>query len=80
LLLEVQGFKEETRKAFLGAYKQLDERSKDIIQKRWLVDDDDKVTLQELALFYNISAERIRQLEANAIKKLQKFMVPALES
>jgi len=48
----------------------LDERSKDILQKRWL--NDNKVTLQELAEHYQVSAERIRQIENNAMKKLKK--------
>jgi len=50
----------------------LDERSQDILQKRWL--SEDKSTLHELAGKYGISAERIRQLENNAIKKLQNAM------
>lgn len=54
------------------AFKKLDERSQDIVQKRWLTED--KVTLQELANTYNISAERIRQIENNAINKLKKYM------
>ncbi|MDX1460491.1 MAG: RNA polymerase sigma factor RpoH [Xanthomonadales bacterium] len=48
---------------------QLDERSQDIIRSRWLTDD--KLTLQELADRYGVSAERIRQLEANAMNKLK---------
>ncbi len=50
----------------------LDERSKDIIAQRWLAED--KTTLQELAQKYNVSAERVRQLENNAIKKLKQAM------
>jgi len=48
----------------------LDARSRDIIQRRWL-DADSKVTLQELADEYGVSAERIRQIEANALKKMK---------
>jgi RNA polymerase sigma-32 factor len=48
----------------------LDARSRDIIQRRWL-DPDSKVTLQELADEYGVSAERIRQVEANALKKMK---------
>ncbi len=55
------------------ALAQLDERSRDILQSRWL--GDRKVTLQELADRYGVSAERIRQLEKNAIKKLKSLMV-----
>jgi RNA polymerase sigma-32 factor len=48
---------------------ELDERSQDIIRSRWL--QDGKVTLQELADRYGVSAERIRQLEANALRKMR---------
>jgi RNA polymerase sigma-32 factor len=48
----------------------LDERSRDIIKRRWL-DADSKVTLQDLADEYGVSAERIRQIEANALKKMK---------
>jgi RNA polymerase sigma-32 factor len=50
----------------------LDDRSRHIIEARWLTDT--KMTLHELADEYGISAERIRQLEANAIKKLRNAM------
>jgi len=52
------------------AMEGLDERSQDIIRARWL-DDDNKTTLQELADKYGVSAERVRQLEKNAMKKLR---------
>ncbi|RJT39543.1 RNA polymerase sigma factor RpoH [Rahnella woolbedingensis] len=52
------------------AMEGLDERSQDIIRARWL-DDDNKSTLQELADKYGVSAERVRQLEKNAMKKLR---------
>jgi len=52
-----------------AAVGQLDERSRDILQQRWLTDD--KATLHELAAQYGISAERIRQLEKNAMKKIR---------
>lgn len=51
------------------AIKCLDERSQDIITTRWL--NEDKATLQELASKYQISAERVRQLEKNALGKLK---------
>jgi RNA polymerase sigma-32 factor len=50
----------------------LDDRSRDILESRWLTDD--KQTLHELAAKYGVSAERIRQVEANAIKKLRGEM------
>ena len=52
---------------------QLDERSRDIISNRWL--GDNKMTLQELADRYDVSAERIRQLEASALKKMRTSFV-----
>ncbi|MBC3766021.1 RNA polymerase sigma factor RpoH [Neptunicella marina] len=55
-----------------SAIKTLDERSQHIIQTRWL--SDDKSTLQELADKYQVSAERVRQIEKNAMKKLQSAM------
>ena len=50
----------------------LDDRSRDILQSRWLTED--KQTLHKLAAKYGVSAERIRQIEANAIKKLRGEM------
>lgn len=49
--------------------KGLDERSRDIISRRWL--SEGKATLHELAAEYGVSAERIRQIEANALKKMR---------
>jgi RNA polymerase sigma-32 factor len=54
------------------ALANLDERSRDILQQRWLTDD--KATLHELAAEYDVSAERIRQLEKNAMKKVRDAM------
>lgn len=50
----------------------LDERSRDILQKRWL--NENKATLHELAAEYGVSAERIRQLEKNAMGKIRVMM------
>ena len=55
------------------ALSTLDERSRAIVERRWLRDDD-KSTLHELAAEYSVSAERIRQIEANALKKLKTAM------
>ena len=55
------------------AMSELDPRSLDILTSRWLVDK--KATLHELADRYNVSAERIRQLEQNAMKKLKTTVV-----
>ncbi len=53
-----------------GALATLDERSRDILRERWLAEN--RTTLQELADRYGVSAERIRQLEANAMKKMRR--------
>jgi RNA polymerase sigma-32 factor len=55
------------------AMTQLDERSRAILRARWM--DEPRATLHELADQYGVSAERIRQIEANAIRKLQKLVV-----
>ncbi|MAS83131.1 MAG: RNA polymerase sigma factor RpoH [Legionellales bacterium] len=52
-----------------SALSLLDDRSKDIISKRWL--NEKKATLHDLAAIHNISAERVRQIESSAIKKLR---------
>jgi RNA polymerase sigma-32 factor len=52
-----------------SALQKLDQRSRDIIQRRWL--NEEKATLQDLADEYGVSAERIRQVEANAMKKMR---------
>ena len=58
-----------------AALDTLDARSRNILARRWLTDQ--KATLHELAAEYKVSAERIRQIEANAITKLRAQMVPA---
>ena len=60
---------------YLMALKMLDDRSKDILQRRYLADD--KATLHDLADEYGVSAERIRQIENGALKKLKALMVSA---
>lgn len=62
--------------ALTKAMASLDDRSRDIVQRRWMeVDDSKKPTLHELAAEYSVSAERIRQIEAQAMTKLKKFLV-----
>jgi len=58
-----------------GALDSLDARSRDILQRRWMTDD--KATLHELADKYGVSAERIRQIESNAMGKLRGLMTEA---
>lgn len=52
----------------------LDDRSRDIITSRWLMDPQQQQTLQELALKYGISAERVRQIEVKAMQKMRLFL------
>jgi RNA polymerase sigma-32 factor len=55
--------------------QRLDDRSRNILKRRWM--SDDKATLHELAAEYGVSAERVRQVEVNAISKLKGMMVSA---
>jgi RNA polymerase sigma-32 factor len=68
-LVEDANWEDHGQQQLMAAMVNLDDRSKDIIQTRWL--SDNKATLQELAEKYNISAERVRQLEKNALNKLK---------
>ncbi|MEY3280304.1 MAG: polymerase sigma factor RpoH, partial [Pseudomonadota bacterium] len=72
-LLEASDWEGNEHELLTEALKVLDERSLDILSSRWLVEK--KATLQELAEKYNVSAERIRQLEQNAMKKLRSASV-----
>ncbi|MCS2171112.1 RNA polymerase sigma factor RpoH [Scandinavium sp. TWS1a] len=68
--IEDDNWEEQAANKLTHAMEGLDERSQDIIRARWL-DEDNKSTLQELADRYGVSAERVRQLEKNAMKKLR---------
>jgi len=70
--LEDNQWQAQNQQQLRDALSQLDARSLDILNCRWLADE--KATLHELADKYGVSAERIRQLEGNAIKKLKKAM------
>jgi RNA polymerase sigma-32 factor len=70
--VENDNWEADSQARLLSAIKTLDERSQHILRARWL--DDDKTTLQELAATYQVSAERIRQLEKNAMNKLKACM------
>ena len=72
-LVESEEFAEDSSARLQLALTELDARSRDILERRWLAED--KPTLHELAAEYEVSAERIRQLEANAMKKLRVAMV-----
>ena len=73
--VEREDFDSEAHDRLAAALAKLDARSRDILARRWLTDD--KATLHELAAEYDVSAERIRQIEANAIKKLKVQMTAA---
>ena len=68
--IEEDNWEDQAANKLTHAMEGLDERSQDIIRARWL-DEDNKSTLQELADRYGVSAERVRQLEKNAMKKLR---------
>ncbi|CAA0080186.1 RNA polymerase sigma factor RpoH [Zhongshania aliphaticivorans] len=72
LLLESDNLEESNHQSLSLALSDLDERSRDILQSRWLTDN--KATLHDLAARYSVSAERIRQLEQAAMKKLRAAM------
>lgn len=72
-LLEASDWEGKEHDLLVEAMKSLDERSIDILTSRWLVEK--KATLQDLAAKYNVSAERIRQLEQNAMKKIRNSAV-----
>jgi len=68
-MMENSDWSNQSGGILLQALQELDERSQDIIRTRWL--DEHKLTLQELADKYGVSAERVRQLEKNAMNKLK---------
>lgn len=70
--LEVNDWTEQSHSSLQQAMAKLDERSQDILNSRWLAEE--KSTLQELADKFQVSAERIRQLEKNAMQKLKVTM------
>ena len=69
LSVESDNWQENSEDQLYQALGELDERSRDILAQRWLAEK--KATLHELAAKYEVSAERIRQLEQNAMKKLR---------
>jgi len=70
VILEKENWQEYANEKLYKILNQLDDRTKDIIYSRWLKDGD-KATLSDLAQKYNISAERVRQLENMAMQKLK---------
>ncbi|RBW43671.1 RNA polymerase sigma factor RpoH [Psychromonas sp. B3M02] len=70
--IEQENTESHTKNKLYSALSTLDTRSQDILSSRWL--SEPKATLHDLAARYDISAERVRQLEANALKKLKTNM------
>jgi RNA polymerase sigma-32 factor len=73
--VEREEWEEDSSDRLSIALEKLDERSRNILKRRWM--SDDKATLHELADEYGISAERVRQVETNAISKLKGLMSAA---
>src|SRR3954469_2261745 len=73
--LEESNWEESNVNGLESAMQKLDDRSRAILQRRWL--NDDKATLHDLAAEYGVSAERIRQLEKNAMNKVKTMMMEA---
>jgi len=71
--LEDEDWEDNSQKQLYAALEKLDDRSRDILRRRWL--SDNKATLHDLAAEYGISAERIRQLEQNAMKKVKATLL-----
>lgn len=69
-IVEIQTMSEHQQQLLRAAFTELDDRAQEIVRRRWLIDT--KSTLHELADEFGVSAERIRQLEQNALKKLRK--------
>jgi RNA polymerase sigma-32 factor len=72
LTIEQDDTSDRNTSLLVSALEQLDDRSREILEARWLAEQ--KSTLHQLAARYNVSAERIRQIEKNAISKLKKSM------
>ncbi|MBA6419050.1 RNA polymerase sigma factor RpoH [Pseudomonas neustonica] len=75
--LESADWSDSSSTSLLTGLEALDERSRDILYQRWLAEE--KATLHELAAKYQVSAERIRQLEKNAMNKLKKNLETEVE-
>ena len=73
--VENEEWEEDSTERLSMALEKLDERSRSILKRRWMTDN--KATLHELADEYGISAERVRQVESNAINKLKGLMAAA---
>lgn len=79
LMLEHADWDQATRHRLHAALASLDERSRDILERRWLDPQESKATLHQLADCYGISAERVRQLEKNALGKLKAMLAGVID-
>jgi len=73
--LEASDWNDQANASLVDALETLDDRSREILESRWL--EESKMTLHQLADKFGVSAERIRQIETNAIKKLRTAVAPA---
>jgi RNA polymerase sigma-32 factor len=73
-VLERQAYDRLQNEGLSEALAALDERSRDIVARRWLADEGESATLHELAAEYGISAERIRQIEVKALQKMRQTL------
>jgi len=73
--VEAEEWESDSSERLHAALERLDARSRDILVQRWI--GEEKATLHELADKYGVSAERIRQIESNALVKLRTLMAPA---
>lgn len=73
-IAEFEDLNNHEHQRLMSAYEGLDARAKEIISSRWL--SEKKMTLHQLAEHFSISAERVRQLEQNALKKLRQVLSP----
>lgn len=77
-IVEQQEFLTRCSKALHENLAQLDQRSREIIEKRWLVEEYEKLSLKQLADKYGVSGERIRQIETDTLQKLRLILTKNL--
>jgi RNA polymerase sigma-32 factor len=70
-IVEQHEFLSKCSKVLHEDLAQFDQRSREIIERRWLGDEDEKVSLKQLADKYGVSGERIRQIESDTLQKLR---------
>jgi RNA polymerase sigma-32 factor len=78
LLLAEFEERQQLKSAVASAIEQLNEKERYVIEQRIVADD--PMTLQEIAGYFSISRERVRQIEEGALKKVKKFLVPLLSA